>query len=114
VLNFPSIMMRLDLRNPSSRVLKELRKATRDVCRAVKAHFAEHMTFYTRQLLLCVDRPKIPKNLITYIDQRKKYSIELYYYSHRDCAVRLQLIRTKYLCGLIVEIVVFEDMPNGY
>jgi len=108
-------MIRLDPNSPSSRVLKELRKATRDVCRVTKAHFAEHTTFYTRQLLLCVDRPKIPKRLrLTYIDHRERYSIELYYYSHSDCAIRLQLVRTKLIYGLVVELVVFEDMPNGY
>jgi len=113
VLNFPSIMIRLDPNSPSSRVLKELHRATRDVCRVVKAHFAEHMTFYTRQLLLCVDRPKIPKNLkLTYIDQRKRCSTELYYYSHRDCAIRLLLMHTKYLYGLIAEIIVFEDAED--
>jgi len=87
-----------------------LRKATQSICRPVKAHFAEHMDFFTRQLLLCVDRPKIPKHLrLTYIDQSERYSIELYYYSHNDCAVRLQLIRTKLIYGLVVEVVVFED-----
>jgi len=115
VLNFPSIMMRLDPNSPSSRVLKELHRATRNVCRVVKAHFAEHMTFYTRQLLLCIDRPKLPKHLrLTYIDQRERYSIELYYYSHKDCSIRLLLIRTKLVYGLVVEIVVFEDIFNGY
>jgi len=115
VLNFPSIIMRLDPRSPSSRVLKELRKATQSICRPVKAHFAEHMDFFTRQLLLCIDRPKLPKHLrLTYIDQREGYSVELYYYSHKDCVARLQLVRIKYLYGLVVEIVAFEDMPNGY
>jgi len=110
VLNFPSIIMRLDPDSPSSRVLKELHRATRNVCRVVKAHFAEHMTFYTRQLLLCIDRPKMPKNLmLMYIDQRKKYSVELYYYSYKDCALRLQMICTKFLYGLIVEVIVFDD-----
>jgi len=106
--------MRLDPRSPSSRVLKELRKVTRNICIPVKGHFAEHMTFYTRQLLLCVDRPRMPKGLrLVHIDRRGRYSVELYY-SHSDCAVRLQLVHTKYLCGLVVEIVVFEDVPSGY
>jgi len=105
--------MRLDPNSPSSRVLKELRKATQSICRPVKAHFAEHMDFFTRQLLLCIDRPKLPKHLrLTYIDQREGYSIELHYYSHSDCAVRLLLIRTKLIYGLVVEVVAFEDIPS--
>jgi len=115
MLNFPSILMRLDPNSPSSRVLKGLHRATRSICRPVKAHFAEHTAFYTRQFLLCIDRPKLSKHLrLTYIDREKRYGVELYYYSHSDCAVRLQLIRTEYLYGLIVEVVVFDDAPNGY
>jgi len=105
--------MRLDPNSPSSRVLKELHRATRDVCRVVKAHFAEHTTFYTKQLLLCIDRPKLPKHLrLTYIDRRKRHSTELYYYSHNDCSIRLLLIHTKLVYGLIVEIVVFENAED--
>jgi len=106
--------MRLDPDSPSSKVLRELHRATRAVCRVVKAHFAEHMSFYTRQLLLCIDRPKLPAQLrLAYIDRGKRYGVELYYYSHSDCAVRLQLIRTEYLYGLVVEIVVFDDAGNA-
>jgi len=106
--------MRLDPNSPSSRVLKELHRATRNICKPIKAHFAEHMSFYTRQLLLCIDRPKLPKHLrLAYIDRGKRYGAELYYYSYKDCAVRLQLICTEYLYGLVVEIVVFDDAGNA-
>jgi len=107
-------MMRLDPSSPSSRVLKELRKATRNICRPVKAHFAEHMDFFTRQLLLCIDRPKIPKGFrLALVEPEKHRGVELYYFSYKDCAVRLQLIRTEYLYGVVVEIVVFDDIGDA-
>jgi len=102
-------LIRLNPESPSYRVLRMLLKSIKGKCSVAKAHFAEHMSFYTRQLLLCIDRPKIPKHLrLTYIDQRKRYSVELYYYSYRDRTVRLLLIRTKLVYGLITEIVVLR------
>jgi len=113
LIGFTSILMRLNPESPSYRVLRMLLKSIKRKCNVAKAHFAEHMTFYTRQLLLCIDRPKIPTHLrLTYIDQREGYSTELYYYSYRDCAIRLLLMHTKYLYGLIAEIVVFDDAED--
>jgi len=106
--------MRLNTESPSYRVLRMLPKSINGKCNVAKAHFAEHMLFYTRQLLLCIDRPRLPKHLrLTYIDQKKRCSTELYYYSYNDCSIRLLLIHTKLAYGLIVEIVVIDDAEDA-
>jgi len=92
-------------------VLVVLEEELEKRCRIIRAHFAEHTDFFTRQFFVCLDRIKIPPDFrFEFLEQKsEREGLELYYFSSHDGIIRLTQMSTKYLCFLVVELAVFNS-----